>query len=93
MKPNLISGSARQSADTELGPAAGFHLMFEAERNWHSGFGPNSSGQAVHVADRLSYDGRRKVAILIALLDPRAPETGGGAARWRGAERSAGRRR
>jgi hypothetical protein len=34
MKPNLI-GIARWSADTELGPAAGFHLTFE---------GPSGSG-------------------------------------------------
>jgi hypothetical protein len=35
----LISGIARQSADTEPGPAAGFHLTFEgraelAFRHW-----------------------------------------------------------
>ena len=52
------------------------------ERNWHSGFGLNSAGQAVHVADRLSYDRRRKAAILIALLDPRAPKNWRRYGRW-----------
>ena len=54
-----------------------------AERNWRSGFGPNSAVHAVRVADKLSYDGCRKAAIFVALLDPRDRET-----IWRRADQS-----
>jgi hypothetical protein len=44
---------------------------------------PEFRGHAVPVADKLFYDGRRKAAIFVALLDPRDPETV-----WRRADQS-----